>query len=458
MTAAISIRASSHRDESYFDELRTLEYARLDADDQAYLDFTGSGLYAERQIKSHAQRLRSSILGNPHSENGPSLFSTAIIHRAKSRLLDFVDAPCGEYVVVFTANTSAAIKLVGESFPFGNECAFVLSADNHNSVNGIREFARAGHSAVSYIGLDSELKLADAQRALAASRRSDWNLLAFPAQSNFSGAKHPLSLIRSAQQIGYRVLLDAAAFLPTSRLSLREYPADFVALSMYKITGYPTGVGALIARKESLAGLSRPWFAGGTVQYASVQNDRHMLTERNGEGFEDGTPAFLDISAVTDGLDLLEEIGIDRINRHVTNHASRLLEALSRLRSKSGAPLVRIYGPRSSEARGATIAFNVIGHDGKAIPFGRVIERARNEGVSLRGGCFCNPGASEFAFGFSARRTASCLDALGGEFSIEKFSDCLGPDIPAGAVRASMGIATNRRDVDRALAIIASFG
>jgi hypothetical protein len=41
------------------------------------------------------------------------------------------------------------------------------------------------------------------------------NLFAFPAQSNFSGVKHPLSLIARARERGWRVLLDVAAFAPT---------------------------------------------------------------------------------------------------------------------------------------------------------------------------------------------------------------------------------------------------
>ena len=457
MTAALSLRPPALDDESFFAELRATEYGRLDADDQAYLDYTGSALYADRQIASHAGRLRTSVLGNPHSENGPSLFSTAMINRAKKRVLEFLDAPQDEYLVAFTANTSAAIKLVAESFPFTDNSALVLSADNHNSVNGIREFALKRSSHVTYLPLDRTLRLAGAQTLLAEHRRGDTGLFAFPAQSNFSGVRHPLSLIQKAQQLGYRVLLDAAAFLPTNRLSLAEHPADFVALSMYKITGYPTGVGALVARRDSIKELKRPWFAGGTVKYASVQNVRHLLSDHEGEGFEDGTPAFLDIAAVCDGLDMIGEFGIDRINRHVAGLTSKFLVALGRLRSRKGLPLVAVYGPQDGSARGGTIAFNVLDCDGNAIPYARVVERARNEGVALRGGCFCNPGASEYAFGFPAVRTARCLDALANEFSVERFSECLGPDIPVGAVRASMGIATNQRDVERALAIVASF-
>ena len=57
----------------------------------------------------------------------------------------------------------------------------------------------------------------------------------------------------------------------------RRWHPDFVSLSFYKIFGYPTGVGCLLARKRALAKLHRPWFAGGTISVASVQGDRYFL-------------------------------------------------------------------------------------------------------------------------------------------------------------------------------------
>ena len=117
-----------------------------------------------------------------------------------------------------------------------------------------------------------------------------------------------------------------------------------------------------------------------------------------------------------------------------------------------------VYGPRESENRGATIAFNVLRVDGTAIPFAEVEGRAREAGVSLRGGCFCNPGAAEKAFRFPQGETARCFSALAnGEFSIERFAECLGPDIAVGAVRASLGIPTSIRDIDRAIEVVESF-
>ena len=61
------------------------------------------------------------------------------------------------------------------------------------------------------------------------------------------------------------MLLDAAAFVPTNRLDLSTLQPDFVPISFYKMFGYPTGVGALIARKRVLGKLHCPWFAGGTI-------------------------------------------------------------------------------------------------------------------------------------------------------------------------------------------------
>jgi selenocysteine lyase/cysteine desulfurase len=81
---------------------------------------------------------------------------------------------------------------------------------------------------------------------------SQASLLAYPAQSNFSGVRHPLAWVARAQASGYDVLLDAPAYVPTSRLDLSLVQPEFVAISWYKMFGFPTGVGCLLARHEAL--------------------------------------------------------------------------------------------------------------------------------------------------------------------------------------------------------------
>ena len=441
-----------------FATLRAREFSRLDAAAHAYLDFTGSALYPESLVATHADMLRASILGNPHAESPASIASTALIAEARAHVLRFLDADPATYDVVFTANASAALGHVAAGFAFGPDAPFVLTADNHNSVNGIREYARRRGAPVHYLPLDDELRLDAAECRLAElpRLRETRGLFAYPAQSNFSGVKHPLSLVRHAQGRGYRVLLDAAALVPTSRLSLRTVPADFVALSFYKMFGYPTGVGALVARRDALAELRRPWFAGGTVEFVSVQHGIHALRP-GADGFEDGTADFIGIGAVPRGLAFLDALGLANIECHAMRLTLRLLELLSALHHRNGKPMVRVYGPTDAADRGATVAFNVLDADGIVIPFTEVEERARASRVSVRGGCFCNPGASEAAFGFPAAETARCLASTSASgWSIPKFATCM-QGHAVGAVRASFGIPSNCADLERLVEVVESF-
>ena len=443
-----------------FAALRAREFARLDAGGHAYLDYTGSALYPERLVTEHAATLRRAVLGNPHSESPASRASTALVSAARERVLRFFDADPDGHVVCFTANTSAAIHLVASAYPFGPDAPFILSTDDHNSVNGVRAYAERAGAPVHHLPLDDELRLHDVASRLAVLRRTHVGagLVAFPAQSNFSGVQHPLALVERARALGYTVLLDAAAYVPTASLSLTRTPADFLACSFYKMFGYPTGIGALVARRESLARLRRPWFAGGTVEYVSVQHGSHLLRD-GADGFEDGTVSFLDMEAVIRGLDFLDEVGMPRIKRHVSVLASTLVARLRELTHDDGAPLVRVYGPRDRYDCGGTVAFNLLDARGAAVPYEVVEERARLAGVSVRGGCFCNPGASERAFGFVPGRTAECIAETRragwslGEFG-RRMRDCGGAHA-IGAVRASVGMASNERDVERLVEVIA---
>jgi selenocysteine lyase/cysteine desulfurase len=278
-------------------------------------------------------------------------------------------------------------------------------------------------------------------------------LFAFPAQSNFSGVRHPLELVGLAQSLGYRVLLDAAAFVPTHKLSLRTVRPDFVPVSFYKMFGYPTGVGALIARREALAHLARPWFAGGTVETVSIVAQMHVM--RQGlAAFEDGTPDFLAIPAVAEGLALLEAVGMDALTEHVEDLTRVMLDGLRELRYADGRPGVRIYGPDSLTDRGGSVAFNVLDREGRVVWYDDVVRGAAAHGISLRGGCFCNHGSVESAFGHTAAQTRRCLEATRQGFTIARFAECM-RGLPLGAVRASLGLASNQSDVERLIQFLA---
>ncbi len=283
-------------------------------------------------------------------------------------------------------------------------------------------------------------------------RPDDTNhLFAFPAQSNYSGVRHPLDWVTQAHDRGWDVLLDASAFVPTTQLDLSRWHPDFVAVSWYKVFGYPTGIGSLIVRREALARLQRPWFAGGTISLASVAVQRHALMDGE-SGFEDGTVNYLGLPAIEIGLRHVAAVGMPTIQRRVGYLTRRLLERLPAMRHANGAPLVRLYGPADNQDRGGTIAFNVLDAAGDVVDYREVDALAADRRISIRTGCFCNPGASEAARGITAPEMER-LFALGTPPTADDYRRLL-PGRAAGAVRVSVGIATVERDVTRFLDFI----
>lgn len=439
------------------DELRATEYARLDRAGHVYLDYTGGGLYADSQVRAHAKLLLDNVFGNPHSSNPTSAATTGLVERARKRVLEYFNASPEEYLVIFTPNASGALKLVGESYPFGPGGQFALTFDNHNSVNGIREFARTQGAQVTYAPvLPPALRIDEARMSdlLSKAEHGQNNLFAYPAQSNFSGVQHSMEWISRAQAMGWDVLLDAAAFVPTNRLDLGRWKPDFVVLSFYKIFGYPTGVGCLLARRAALAKLRRPWFAGGTITVASVQGDRYYLQE-GAEAFEDGTINYLALPAIEIGLNHISGIGLEPIHSRVQALTGWLLDELEKLRHRNGAPVVQIYGPLDTDRRGGTIALNLFKANGDFIDHLWVEQCANRCGISLRTGCFCNPGSGELALGLSSSELAACFSDKT-RLTLNDFRRCI-DDKSTGAVRISVGLVSTFVDVFRFIQFVQTF-
>jgi selenocysteine lyase/cysteine desulfurase len=228
------------------------------------------------------------------------------------------------------------------------------------------------------------------------------------------------------------------------------------------VFGYPTGVGCLLARHDAIARLRRPWFSGGTIWGVSVQGGWHKLL-RNEAAFEDGTVNFLSIPDVTAGIDWIGDIGMDLIAARVAMLTNWLLQSLAGLKHSNGVPLLLLYGPGPRPAsgdgpagRGGTIAFNFLDPTGGLVDERAVSRDAAAAGISLRTGCFCNPGAGEWAFGLTRK-------AVGGTFvrraimrhgflrpDMTTVDDYLGiVGLPTGgAVRVSVGLPSTLADIE----------
>jgi molybdenum cofactor sulfurtransferase len=210
-------------------------------------------------------------------------------------------------------------------------------------------------------------------------------------------------------------------------------------------------------RKDRLRRMERPWFAGGTITIASVQGDGHHL-HQDEAGFEDGTVDYLNLPAVTTGLQHLEEIDRDATHTRVGCLTEWLLEALAGLSHADGRPLVQVLGPSDTVARGGTVTFVMHDRDGVAIDDRRVEELANDMDISLRTGCFCNPGAGEIAHGLGPAEMRRWFER-DEPVPFNELRDHLRTEhhVLVAAIRVSVGVATTFGDVYRLLGFLHSF-
>ena len=440
------MKTGNSNSDIFFSKLRKTEYSRLDDQRHVYLDYTGGNIFPKSLLDGHRRFLEKNIYGNPHSNNPTSQLSGFYINKTRERVVEYFNAK--DYYCVFTANASAALQIVGERYRFSSDSILLLTADNHNSVNGIREYCKNKGGSVSYCSMnEGELSINEeylnAQLRAYADKKN--KIFAYPAQSNASGVKHSLSWIKKAQSQGWDVLLDVAAFVPSSKLDLTEIAPDFVCLSFYKMFGYPTGIGCLLIKRSAFGKLKKPWFAGGTVSLVSVNCNNHFLLE-DAEKFENGTVNYLDIPAVSSGLDFMDQIGIENIRSRVKELTSFLTGHTLNLKHRNGLPLIKIYGSTNIENRGGTIMMNFFDSNGLQYPYPYIQASANKKLISLRAGCFCNPGIDEINSHITAQELNNYFDNRTAA-DYDDMTSFLGK--LRGAIRVSVGIPTTKRDIER---------
>ncbi|CAO2815208.1 unnamed protein product [Amaranthus hypochondriacus] len=451
------------------DEIRATEFKRL-VNETVYLDHAGATLYSELQMEAIFKDLTSNVFGNPHSQSDSSTATSEIIRECRQQVLDYCNASAKEYKCIFTSGATAALKMIGEAFPWTSQSCFMYTMENHNSVVGIREYALCHGAAAIAVDLDEFVDLDAAsieqktffnvsqhpiQRRNDSGSKEDvagntCHLFAFPSECNFSGVRFNLDFVRAIKEQSngifkdkmltkgrWLVLIDAAKGCATEPPDLSRYPADFVALSFYKIFGYPTGLGALIVRNESAKLLKKTYFGGGTVA-ASIA-DVDFVKHRHGieESFEHGTASFLSIASIRHGFEIVNTLTISSISRHTSSLTTYLRRVLSGLKHGNGTDVCVLYGNSSmmSDKKGSMVSFNLKRPDGSWYGYREVEKLASLSGIQLRTGCFCNPGACAKYLGLSHSELRSNIEA--GHICWDDFDIVNGK--PTGAVRVSFG-------------------
>src|SRR5690242_9574439 len=304
-------------------------------------------------MDSFCTQMKASILSNPHSDASRPTFSALMVEQTRQKVLRLFSADPEHWDVVFTANATAAVKLVMECFA-GHEQGFdyLYHRNAHTSLVGVREQAQNSRCLATAEEMEHWLS---GGRLLPEQKSSQHRptLFAYPAQSNMNGERLPLtwpSRIRQASLHGHtHTLLDAAALVSTSPLDLSDHIAapDFVAMSFYKIFGFPD-LGALLVRKASAHVLHRRrYFGGGTTEMVGcigtpwVERKESSVHVR----LEDGTIAIRSILALSCAIETHTNLfdGLAQVSKHTGWLAKKLYDRLESMKHANGMPVCHVY-------------------------------------------------------------------------------------------------------------------
>ena len=252
-------------------------------EEPVYLDAAGAAIPGKELMRSICEDMMSISFGNPHSVGNAASNDTANrISEARDLVRKHFNVLSEGYDVMFTSGATASMNLVGQSFPWKNGSQMCYPMNSHTSLLGLRDYAPNVHCVPS-ASLQSPVEIDQALYVESIlDSTSDYNLLLVPGECNFSGAKADLAYVAHLTQLrGDKLLehlhatpvkqtsckdrientnpwlwlLDAAKLASTSEVDLSLLPPlqrpHFITISFYKMFGYPTGLGALLIRRDT---------------------------------------------------------------------------------------------------------------------------------------------------------------------------------------------------------------
>ena len=295
---------------------------------------------------------------------------------AHDRVAEFIGASGGREEVVFTKNTTESMNLVAYAWGLnelgpGDEVV-LTEMEHHASLVTWQQIAKRTGAECKYIPITDEGRLdMEAANELIT---DDTEMVSVVHVSNTLGTINPVSeLAAVAHDHDAYIFVDGAQSVPNRPVDVEAIDADFLAFSGHKMAG-PTGIGVLYGKRHILAGME-PYLYGGEM-ILKVDFEDSTWNELPWK-YEAGTPVICQGIALASACDYLDDIGMERVERHEAELAAY---AYDRLKENDD---VEVYGPPGDD-RGGLVAFNLEGvhaHDLSSI--------LNDSAVAIRAGDHC---------------------------------------------------------------------
>jgi selenocysteine lyase/cysteine desulfurase len=297
----------------------------------------------------------------------------AIVNEVKAICARALNAPPGDYDIVFTSNTTEGINLVAEKLSHepsdGLEPVVLNTILEHNS-NDLPwrmipdcSMVRLSIDANGFVDLDELESVLRSHNQDLSNGKKRIRIVSVSGASNVLGVYNDLDAIsRIVHKYDARLMVDAAQMVAHRNIDVQGCGIDYLAFSAHKVYA-PFGCGVLVVRK------GMPGFSSAELQPVRSSG------EENAWG----------IAALGKAIVLLQRIGMDVIRKEEQALTARALQGLSRI---PGLQLFGITDTGSKEfaRKGGVVVFALKG----VMPNKVAKELALRDGIGIRFGCHCS--------------------------------------------------------------------
>jgi selenocysteine lyase/cysteine desulfurase len=388
-----------------------VEYANLD-----HAASTPALVSVKAAVDTALQTYSSVHRGNGYA----SRVTSAWYEQAREEVARFVGAREGD-VVVFTRNSTDSANLLARCLPRGAE-VFVFETEHHST---LLPWGQVAGVDVTTLPVPSSVDqaLENLDQALSASR-AQHRVVAIAGASNVTGEIWPLeAVVQVAKRHSARVAVDAAQLAPHRALDIAATDVDYVFFSGHKLYA-PFGAGVLAGRADWLDSAA-PYLPGGGATRRVTRDG--LAWQTSAARHEGGSPNVLGAIAVAAAC-----AAITASREAIEAHEQTLLDQLrAGLDAIPGVDTWSIFG--EDHDRVAVLAFTVERLDSSLVS----AILSAEYGIGVRDGKFC------------------------AHILIDQLLEDPWGDIPATAVRVSLGLANAPEHVERlveAVADLAAYG
>ena len=355
--------------------------------------------------------------------------STDFVAETRKKVLQFTGADKveGEYACVFVNNTTDGLNKLASALVKQKDDVILTTRIEHHS----NDLSWRERGTVIYAEVDEKgrVKYEDIEKLL---KENKVKIVSVTAASNVTGYVTDVRRVaKLAHQYGAMLVVDGAQIVAHRKFEMKgatpEEDVDFLVFSAHKMYT-PYGGGAIVGKVELMNEKMPEMYGGGTV---SIVKDTTQYYKTGAGSWEAGSPNYPSIVGLSKAIDILEEVGFDKIEAHEKVLNRKLIDGLSKFDN------IVLYGDSENiddRVGVVTFDFKDLNSDYLAVAL------KEYGGVATRRGSFC------------AHPYVWRLKGISDE-EVGAFENCEGAFTP-GMVRISFGIYNTEEEVDRFLEVL----